>query len=124
MFDVVENLRDTAAADAAFGKPQEVEGRVLVPVAAVNVGFGMGFGQGTDVEDEEDEAPSTLDQGGGAGGGARSRPVAVIEVTPEGMVVKPIIDEGKVALAGILLVGWCVLWLMATIRGVFGHKGK
>jgi hypothetical protein len=68
--------------------------------------------------DDEDEAG----EGGGGGGGANSHPVAVIEVTPEGTIVRAIVDETRVALAGIALAGWCVFWLLVTMRAVFGRK--
>jgi uncharacterized spore protein YtfJ len=123
MFQVVEDLRDTASVDAAFGEPQEVEGRTFIPVAAVSRGFGMGFGQGTAPEDEEEgELPGG--EGGGTGGGAGARPVAVIEISAEQTIVRPIVDESKVALAGIALGGWVVFWLAATVRAVFGHSSR
>jgi uncharacterized spore protein YtfJ len=122
MFRVVEGLQDTASADVAFGKPEEIEGRVLISVAAVSTGFGMGFGQAAAGESTEEEMPSAGDEGGGAGGGSRSRPVAVIEVTPEETIVKPIVDEGRIALAGIALVAWAVFWVTATLRAIFGHE--
>lgn len=135
MFDVVEGLRETASADAAFGEPQEAEGRVFIPVAAVGTGFGMGFGQGTagagEEEGEEgqaaeeaaeDEGGLPSGEGGGAGGKAHSRPVAVIEVTPEETIIRPIIDESKVALAGVMLVGWVLFCMMVTLRAIFAPR--
>ncbi len=136
MFEVLEGLRETTSADVAFGQPQEVEGRVLIPVASVATGFGVGFGRGVaEEEDEESEMSRGKEEadaleaekaaeGGGAGGGAGARPVAVIEVTPEKTVIRPIVDESKVALAGIMLGGWVVFWLLATIRAVFGRKRR
>lgn len=122
MFEVVEGLKETAAVDAVFGEPREVEGRVLIPVASVRVGFGMGFGQGTSGEGEEPAEEAAEGEGGGGGGGAGSRPVAVIEVTPEQTIIRPIVDESKVALAGIALVGWVTFWLLLTLRAIFGTK--
>jgi uncharacterized spore protein YtfJ len=123
MFHVVEGLRDTASVDAAFGEPQEVEGRTFIPVAAVSRGFGMGFGQGTAPgdEDEEEGEPSS-GEGGGTGGGAGARPVAVVEISSEETIVRPIIDETKVALAGVALLGWIAFWVAATVRSVFGGR--
>ncbi len=119
MFEVVENLRETATADAVFGQPQEVGGRVLIPVAEVGTGFGMGFGQGpAGAREEDDEAPAE-GEGGGAGGGAKARPIAVIEVTPEGTQIRSIQDETKVALAGIAMVAWVVFCVTVTIRRIF-----
>jgi uncharacterized spore protein YtfJ len=122
MFASIESLRGTASADAVFGEPQQVEGKVLIPVAAVADGFGMGFGQDAASESGDEPAPPAQDRQGGAGGGAKSRPVALIEVTPEETVVKPVVDETKVALASLALIGWIVFWVAATVRSVFaGH---
>jgi uncharacterized spore protein YtfJ len=134
LFQAVEGLRQTATADAAFGQPQEAEGRVIIPVSSVRTGFGLGFGRGTPYDEpEESSVPWDMDEtpaddedeageGGGGGGGANSHPVAVIEVTPEGTIVRAIVDETRVALAGIALAGWCVFWLLVTMRAVFGRK--
>jgi uncharacterized spore protein YtfJ len=137
MFEVLEGLRQTAMADAAFGEPREVQGRVIIPVSAVGTGFGMGFGRGTPEEepDQESEVPWDMEEapepedegaaeGGGGGGSARSHPVAVIEVTPEATIVRAIVDETRVALAGIALAGWTVFCLLVTIRAVFGRRSE
>ena len=122
MFESIKSLRGTASADAVFGKPQQVEGKVLIPVAAVTEGFGMGFGQDTAKESGHEPAPTAQDKQGGAGGRARSRPVALVEVTPEATVIKSVVDETTVALASLALIGWIVFWITATIRSVFaGH---
>jgi hypothetical protein len=78
---------------------------------------------------DEAEGPETpgdqeVPEGGGGGGGARSRPVAVIEVTESETIVRPIVDETKVALAGIALAGWTIFCLLVTIRAVFGGKAS
>ena len=120
MFASIDNLRDTASVSAAFGEPQEVEGKIIIPVAEVGLGFGLGFGQGTSPETEE--TPAGEGEGGGGGGGANARPIAIIEISEGEAVVKPIEDESKIALAGIAMVAWCVFWLMATLRAIFGNR--
>jgi uncharacterized spore protein YtfJ len=120
MFASIDNLRNTASVSAAFGEPQEMEGKTIIPVAEVGLGFGLGFGQGTSPETEE--APDEAGEGGGGGGGANTRPIAIIEITDGETVIRPIPDETKLALAGIAMVAWCVLWLMATLRGIFGKR--
>jgi len=120
VFDTVKDLRSTTSVDAAFGDPEEIEGKVLIPVAAVGGGFGLGFSQYTsDDRAEGDAAPA--DGGAGSLGRAGARPVAVIEVTPEDTTIKPIVDETKIALAGLVLGAWVVFWVMATVRSVFGQ---
>jgi len=126
MFDAVEQLRGMSSADAAFGEPREVEGRVLIPVAQVRAGLGLGFGQRAPDEVREEgevEGESVAPQDGGAGYGTRARPIAVIEVTPERTVVRPIVDETRIAMAGLLLMGWIVFWMAMTVRKVFGKGG-
>lgn len=123
MFDTLEGLRSTASVDAAFGKPQETEGRFMIPVSTVHVGLGMGFGQG--VTEESDDPEQVSDEppgGGGGGGGAGARPIAWIEVTPDQTIIHPIVDETRVALAGIALGAWVFLLLTLTLRAIFGSS--
>jgi uncharacterized spore protein YtfJ len=124
VFSTVESLRSVASVDAAFGKPREVEGKVLIPVAVVGSGFGLGFGQGTSGEEAGAEPEPAEGEGGGSLGGAGARPIAVVEVTAENTMVRPIIDETKIALAGVALVAWSVFWLMATLRAIFGGRAQ
>jgi uncharacterized spore protein YtfJ len=121
MFDTLEGLRGSASVDAAFGKPQEAEGRTLIPVSSVQVSMGMGFGQGVTEEKIADErASDETPAGGGGGGGAGARPIAMIEVTADRTIVHSIVDETKVALAGIALGAWMFLALYLTLRAIFG----
>ncbi|MHB1319751.1 MAG: hypothetical protein ACYCYF_14150, partial [Anaerolineae bacterium] len=59
--------------------------------------------------------------GAGGGAGAHVRPIAYIEVGPDGTHVKPIVDEQKVALAGILLGFWAVGWVGLVLKTLFAH---
>ena len=120
MFASMDNLRNTASVSTAFGEPQEVEGKIIIPVAEVGLGFGLGFGQGASPETEE--TPAGEGEGGGGGGGDNARPIAVIEISEEETIIRPIEDENKVALAGIALVAWCIFWIMATLRAIFGKN--
>ena len=121
MFDTLEGLRSSASVDAAFGQPQETEGRTMIPVSAVHVGMGIGFGQGIVEEGAEPpESPDEPPAGGGGGGAAGARPMAMIEITPDQTIIHPIVDETKVALAGIALGAWVFLVLFLTLRAIFG----
>lgn len=124
VFSTVEGLRSVASVDAAFGKPQEIEGKVLIPVAVVGSGFGLGFGQGTSSEPPPIESVPAEGEGGGSLAGAGARPIAVIEVTAETTTIRPIVDETKIALAGVALGAWSVFWVMATLRSIFGDRGR
>lgn len=118
LFDIVEDLRRKANVNAAFGKPVTSEGRAVIPVAEVAYGFGLGFGSGTSGEESEE----TEGEGGGGGGGVRARPLGVIEVTPERVRVEPVVDEQKIAMAGVLLTAWVVFWVARTLARIFGRE--
>jgi len=128
LFEKFESVTDKANVDAVFGKPEKVGERTLIPVAEVAYGWGMGMGEAPNVEMEvemearEESEPSEAGgegekaQGAGGGAGARVRPLAYIEVGPEGAKVEAIIDEQKVALAGILLTAWIMGWVGLLIK--------
>lgn len=118
MFAAIDNLRNKASVSAAFGEPQKVEDKIIIPVAEIGLGFGLGFGQGR--SPETDETPAG--EGGGGGGHAKARPIAMIEISEGETVIKPIADESKIALAVIAMVAWCVFWLMLTLRAIFGER--
>jgi uncharacterized spore protein YtfJ len=93
----------------------------MIPVSIVRVGVGLGFGQGVAQEAAEPEpTPEEPPVGGGGGGSAGARPVALIEVTDDQTVVHPIVDETKVAIAGIALGAWVFAVLYLTLRAIFG----
>jgi uncharacterized spore protein YtfJ len=133
LLDLLAELRDKADVNAAFGEPMTVEGRTIVPVARVAYGFGMGLGHmtraeptaetemGTDQPQDREIAEPGDGTGGVGGGGIVARPFAVIEVTPEGTRVEPVVNEQKLALAGSLLIGWSVFCLARTLVKIFGH---
>lgn len=136
LVDRFDEISEKANVDAVFGKPETVEGRVLIPVAEMMVGFGMGGGlapaqectcecgdRAAEEESCECEAHESAN-GGGGGAGAHVRPIAYIEVGPEGTHVKPIVDEQKVALAGILLGFWAVGWVGLVLKTIFGRSSS
>ena len=74
-------------------------------------------------EDElaEDEK-SSVASGVGGGGGAKARPIAYIEIGPDGTRVQAIQDEEKIALAGILLGVWTIGWLGLVLKTLFTRR--
>jgi uncharacterized spore protein YtfJ len=119
LFVAVEGFKDAAHWRAAFGEPQVVGDKTLIPVAKVGYGYGLGFGQGTgEPEEEGKQAPGG--EGGGGGGTAAAKPLGVIVVTPEEVYFEETADESRIALAGIL-VGALLIWQFAkTLRAIFG----
>lgn len=86
-------------ADAVFGRPEQVGGQTIVPVASVWYGFGFGRGGG---EGHEGRPAS---EGAGGGGGGRVTPVAVIVVEGGRVRVDPVIDVTRIVLTALLLFG-------------------
>jgi uncharacterized spore protein YtfJ len=68
-------------------------------------------------ECHEEHGESVGGVGGGAGGHAR--PIAYIEVGPDGTKVEPIMDEQKIAFAGMLLGAWAIAWVGMVLVTLF-----
>lgn len=119
IFDAIEEIQDKANVATVFGDPVEVGDKTIIPVADVKFGFGLGFGEGPTAS-KEDEESETSSQGGGSGGGVMARPLAVIEISDAGVVVKPVSDEGRIALVSVLTGAWAIMWIALTLRAVFG----
>lgn len=124
LFQSVREIRDRVSVDAAFGKPIQAEGRMLIPVAQVRMGMGLGFGesQPTDQPSAESSADLLTGDSGGGGAGGGARPIALIEISPEHTEIKPIVDQGKLTIAGILLGMWVAFWLAVTLIAIFGKQ--
>ncbi|MEJ5310206.1 MAG: spore germination protein GerW family protein [Anaerolineae bacterium] len=155
LLEKIGSIGDEINVDAVFGKPETVGDRVLIPVAEIAYGFGAGLGMGGQGEcccaesgDKEacccadkDEAGACCEHdescecechaegaggGGGGGGGGVARPIAYIEVGPDGAKVEPIMDEQKIAFAGMLLGAWAIAWvgmvLVTLFRAIAGRE--
>ncbi|HSG18059.1 MAG TPA: hypothetical protein VLE70_17315 [Anaerolineae bacterium] len=101
--ELLERLADVGSPGAVFGEPVESGEYTVITAseARVSLGFGYGGGWGTDSseKDEAESGTSGFGSAGGGGGAAMSRPVAIIEIGPNGARVEPIIDPTKIALA-------------------------
>jgi uncharacterized spore protein YtfJ len=121
LFDTIEEARQTARWQAAFGEPQVVGEKTIIPVARVSYGFGLGFGSGTGRPETDDE-PASQDEGAGGGGGASAKPLGAIVVTPEEVYFEESVDAGKIAIAAFLMGGFFILQLARTLIAIFGRK--
>ena len=103
MFD---RLLAAARAEACVGPVQAQGDRTVIPLAEVFAAGGCGSGFGSGQAGAETEAGSEGGGGGGGGGGtSRSRPVALIEIGPEGVHVRPVVDWTAIALAAVTAWG-------------------
>ena len=113
MFD---RLLATARAEACVGSIQAQGDRMVIPLAEVfaagGFGGGVGSGRANAEANAEAEAGGAGSGGGGGGGGtSRSRPVAVIELGPEGAHVRSVVDWTAIALAAVTAWGAMLLAL-------------
>lgn len=121
LFKSFEDLKEKASVKAVFGEPETIGEKTIIPIARVGCGFGMGFGEGkSPAEEEGEEAPTG--RGGGGGGGAWARPVAVLEVTPEETRLIPVVDAGRITLAGICTGALFLLFVARPLVKLLGQK--
>lgn len=119
LFESIEQARDAANWNSAFGEPQVVGDRTIIPVAQVAYGFGLGFGSGGPAPEDE-EGSGAGGEGAGGGGGASAKPCGAIVVTPEEAYFEDARDDNKVAIAGILFSAFLVYQVAKTLRVLFG----
>lgn len=115
--------------DAVFAEPVTQGDYTAITANEVSVGLGFGYGGGGGHSEGQQErtmaetttGPSTgFGSGGGGGGGAMARPVAVIEIGPQGVRVEPIVDPTKIALAFFTAFGSMFLMLSRMRRQAGG----
>lgn len=97
--ETIDKLFDVAHPDAVFSTPIEAGEVTVITAAEVSVGMGLGFGGGYGTEEEEDESEFGSGLGGGGGGFTAARPVAAIVIDEDGVMIEPIVDQTKIALA-------------------------
>jgi uncharacterized spore protein YtfJ len=120
VFDTILEAREKADWRCAFGEPQVVEGKTIIPVAEVGYAFGLGFG--SSAGQSEDEEGSAAEEGGGGGGTAWTRPLGAIVVTPEGVYFEEVRDMTKILLFGMGVGAFSVLQFTKTLRALSGRK--
>jgi uncharacterized spore protein YtfJ len=116
---LIRRVVDAGGPRAVFGEPVYSGERAVVPVA--KVAFGAGGGLGDPDEGLEGEVPTT---GGGAGGGfgVSATPVGYIEITPESVHFRQIVNWVPLAIGGMVL---SALWaVVVMVTGTFGHHGS
>jgi uncharacterized spore protein YtfJ len=88
-----------AAPSTVFSEPRQVGDTLLITASAWERagGFGFGNGGGTDAEGAGGQG-----SGAGGGGGSQGRPVAVIQITPAGVKVIPVIDFTRIGVTLLL----------------------
>jgi uncharacterized spore protein YtfJ len=105
--DTMELFLSSADVHAVYAEPVLHGEHLIIPAAEIlsAAGFGYGSGKGDDGESKGSGS------GGGGGGRVFSRPVAVVVSSRDGVVVKPVFDFTKIALAGITAFGFMIATL-------------
>lgn len=115
----VARLPDQADVDVVFGSPTTIEGRTLIPAAEVTYSFEVGAERGAAGEGDAGTDATSIDEGSAY---IRSRPVALIEVAPGGIAVRPVLDLRRLAPRLLILAGWTAFWLATAI--IQGSRGR
>jgi len=125
--ELVEKLFAVAQPGAVFGEPVTAGEYMVITASEVSVAAGVGYGVGGGASSEPGEDTATSEDepqgeggessgfggGGGGGGVSMGRPVAVINIGPQGVQVEPVVDATKIALA-----------FFTTLGGMFIMLGK
>jgi uncharacterized spore protein YtfJ len=128
---VLDKLGAIAHSSAVFGAPVTAGEYTVITAAEVGAGMGYGFGIGLGSGSGPQGSPAGAEQpaptgqgsgeggggGGGAGGGARSRPVAVIQIGPEGVLMQPVVDVTALGLAMFTALGAMFVMFARMSRG-------
>lgn len=118
----VENIADQDKANAVIGRLFEVaqpekafsvaatsHDFTVITASEVSVSMGLAYGGGggsdTITNSKDDVTGSGFGGGGGGGGVAKARPIAAIEISPNGVKVEPIVDITTLALAFFTMLG-------------------
>ncbi len=126
VLEPIEQMIDRLGVSSVFGEPYKEGDTTVIPVASVTVGFGYGYGGGpgaaTGGEDTEAGEPAAepSETAGGAGGGAggSAKPQGYLRITPNDATYEPIVDQSKIAIAGIFMSAWSVFWIARAIRSL------
>jgi uncharacterized spore protein YtfJ len=108
----LSEVPDRATVKTVFGEPVRVGDRTIIPIAQVSymVGFGMGRGTGP----TSGNAPTGSGTGGGGGTRVQAKPLAVCEITSDGVRVLPVMDQTRIAVWGIIS-GIAIVWLVTRL---------
>lgn len=89
-----------------FGDTRAFDDRAVIPVARVGYGFGGGAGAcKPKARTAEEGRAAEEEEGLGFGGGVNVKPIGYIEVTPERIEFRPIIDLTSLLIAAGVAIG-------------------
>ena len=114
-FATFREAQENVSVDVVYGQPISHDDKLIVPIAGVSHFFGLGGGLGSAAKSEK-----TDEGGGGGGGGAvNARPIALAEISADGVKIIPIVDENRALAAGIAFAAWAVFWTARALIKIF-----
>ena len=127
--ELMEKLFAVAQPGAVYGEPVASGEYAVITASEILVAAGSGYGVGggtgaetleteTAVEGEEDEGTG-FGGGGGGAGVSMGRPVATIDIGPNGVQVQPMVDVTKIGLAFFTTIG-AMLMMLGRMRRASG----
>lgn len=130
--EVLEKLLDVAQPEAVYGDPITAGDRTVITASETWAGLGFGFGVGSGPQAQmgegeqarEGQPEESVGGGGGGGGGSGARPVAVINISPEGVRIEPVLDVSKLGIAAIGALGGMLLMWGRMRRMSMRHMGR
>jgi uncharacterized spore protein YtfJ len=122
----ISEIPQRIGASACFGDAVMRDGHTIIPVARTSFGYGVGFGRGSGGEADElgHRGDGGEGEGGGGGAGGSATPVALIDITNDDVVIRPIMDPMRVVLSGVFLTAWVSFWLFWTMRTAAREHNK
>jgi uncharacterized spore protein YtfJ len=127
--ELLNKLIAVAQPGSVFSEPVTAGDYTIITASEVSAAMCVGFGVGAGTGSSPSAGPSTgqasagvpsgegAGGGGGGGGGAMARPVATISIGPDGVVVEPIVDVTKIAIALFTTIGTMGLMFSRMRRG-------
>lgn len=114
----LDAVKDVLTVKRAFGDAYELDGVIVIPVAAVRGGGGGGGGEG-DAPDAQGSG-----SGGGSGFGVTVRPVGAFVVDGRTVTWSPTIDVSRIVIGGqvVAIVGIFALGRVLTRRRHQRHR--
>ncbi len=111
---VLDRIRASGRVELIYGESREVNGKTIVPIAAVAYTFGAGAGSGAGIDHSVNGGGSGSGGGGGGGGAVRVQPVGVLEITDDETRIVPIMDWTRIITSGLTFLG---VWMI--VRAIF-----
>jgi uncharacterized spore protein YtfJ len=128
--ELLDRMLNVARTETVYSAPVTQGGYTIIQTSEAIAAVGFGYGMGSGEPSEENASAATLPSegaqpaagivgGGGAGGGGYSaaRPVAVIQLGPDGVRMQPVVDVTKVGIAMLTTLGTMFLMLGRMRRG-------